>query len=170
MNIHKIQVDVEFEYAHRLMQVDGSCYYDKNGCGSNHGHSGIARIVLGNKKLDKSGFVLDFKQVKADIRKWIMDNWDHATLSHCNDISEIEHRIAEGDRLFVFPKGMTSSAECMSKYLFEEIEKMGYSDMLISVAISETRTSTAIYEKVYDFVKEHEESSYYHPDTYDEQY
>ena len=152
MFIHKVQVDIEFEYAHRLMQVDGSCYYDKTSCGSNHGHSGVARITLGYKKLNAWGFVVDFKQIKTDIRNWIMTNWDHSTLLHSSDLAEIKHRKLQHDKLFVFPEGMTASAECMSQYLFSVIRDMGYKDMLLSVSIQETRTSIASFEKMPDMV------------------
>ncbi len=61
-----------FEAAHRLPHLDGKCQ-------SLHGHSwGVELGVLGEP--DENGVVVEFAALKRELRSWIDQHLDHATL------------------------------------------------------------------------------------------
>ena len=70
MNIFK---KFKFELAHRL--VDS---YSKK-CQSFHGHSYTAEVTLAGKKLDATGMLMDFGEVK-DKFAHVIDGWDHSLM------------------------------------------------------------------------------------------
>lgn len=70
-----------FEAAHQLIGYDG-------GCANVHGHS--YKLVVGLKGetiVDgpNSGFLLDFRELKAKVKRLFLDDWDHSFLAEGNE-------------------------------------------------------------------------------------
>jgi 6-pyruvoyltetrahydropterin/6-carboxytetrahydropterin synthase len=55
---------------HRLVGHEGKC---KNLCGHNY----TLEAYLTGQEQDEIGRILDFKQLKLRMNRWIDDNWDH---------------------------------------------------------------------------------------------
>lgn len=144
--MYQVSVDIPFCYGHRLLTCEG-VFYDKNKCGSMHGHNAVARIVLESGELTQFGFVVDFSKAKRDIKEWIDKQWDHASILGFNDSNEISHRMCEEDKIYIMKDGEVASAEFMAKHLFGIICNLGYASFLKSVSIFETPTSIATYTK-----------------------
>src|SRR4030042_5684895 len=87
-----------FSSAHYLNGYEGKCE-------SLHGHNWKVEAEIKGKKLDKIGMLIDFKIFKQNLKK-ILEKLDHCLL---NDLD-------------VF-KNINPSAEQISKYIFEELQK-----------------------------------------------
>jgi len=68
----------KFELSHRLIDS----YSEK--CQSIHGHSYICEVTLTGEKLDSTGMLMDFGQVKNKIGN-LFDAWDHSFMFWSND-------------------------------------------------------------------------------------
>lgn len=136
--MYKIITKIQYEYAHRLIYHQGKCR-------NVHGHSGEAIIELGSNTLNENNFVMDFGDIKAPLKKWINESWDHAFLANEKDplLPAIQ---AEGLKIFTFPQEPT--AEVMAKYLFEQVLSLNLPQgvMLLCVTIRETCTGLGYYE------------------------
>lgn len=151
--MHTVSKELKFEAAHRL--VHG---YPGN-CAHNHGHSWVVNIVVGLRNdrpgglikqgLNDYGFVKDYGDF-AGLRKWIDDNWDHATLVSSDDMELREWLEKHGQRHSVIPHN--PSSEVLSKILFQKAQD--YLDdercRVVEVRIKETCTSEATYQEWYN--------------------
>lgn len=137
--MYKIIVKIKYEYAHRLLHHTGKCRHL-------HGHSGEAVIELVSDMLNDNGFVMDFADVKAPIKKWIDQYWDHAYLANENDplLPALRN---EGMRIYTFSNEPT--AEVMARHLFERVNTLialPPKVILARVTIRETCTGQASYQ------------------------
>jgi len=136
--MYTIITKIKYEYAHRLMCHQGKCRHV-------HGHSGEVTIELSAETLNQNGFVMDFGDVKAPIKAWINEHWDHAYLA--NEADPLLPIIREqGLKTFAFAG--EPSAEIMAKYLFDHVSKLELRPTVIvkRVIVQETCTGLAIYE------------------------
>jgi len=108
-----------FDYAHRLKGADGN-FYNKEKCGSLHGHTGKVIITVARKNFtgrrsnlemeqDNFGFVMDYGLL-SHIKNWIDDNWDHATLVENHDTELLNFLETSGDRHYVMTDRANSEA------------------------------------------------------------
>ena len=74
----QVSREIDFCYGHRLLNYDGKCRYL-------HGHNGRAVITLESPELSDIGMVVDFKEIKEVVSKWIDDNLDHRMILNCQD-------------------------------------------------------------------------------------
>lgn len=136
--MYKIITKIQYEYAHRLIYHQGKCR-------NVHGHSGEAIIELGSNTLNENSFVMDFSDIKAPLKKWINESWDHAFLANEKDplLPAIQ---AEGLKIFTFPQEPT--AEVMAKSLFEQVLSLNLPQGVVplGVTIRETCTGLGYYE------------------------
>jgi len=142
---------VEFAAAHRLNGHESRCMFL-------HGHNYKVDIFITGNTLDSVGRLVDFKEVKNGLGKWIDDNWDHSFIYNsldkisCDIVSVLlKHNKAE--RIYCFPCA-NPTAENMCVKL-DEIVKMN-SDKWNSVnyhiskiRVWETDTAYAEVEVVY---------------------
>lgn len=137
---------ISWEAGHRLMNYSGAC---KN----YHGHSYYAEITIGAKySLDDMGFVIDFSDIKENVKKWIDANWDHAFFLNSEDKEAIDF-MGKNSKIFLFKGNPT--AENIAKVLYEHVYSQfngkkvvdGYERELFtySVKIWETENSCATY-------------------------
>ncbi|MBI4589177.1 MAG: 6-carboxytetrahydropterin synthase QueD [Candidatus Rokubacteria bacterium] len=62
-----------FDAAHRILGHQGKCAYL-------HGHTYHLEVTISAERLDPLGMVIDFDDLRALVRKAVLDRWDHATL------------------------------------------------------------------------------------------
>lgn len=138
--MYTLSKEFRFEAAHRLMNYIGAC--------SNiHGHTWQGEITIKGTQLDRHGFIMDFKQLKKLINKFIKD-FDHAIILNVKD-KRLRNLCIENDyKAFTFDEDPT--CEVISRWLYRrvyiEIERLKLNIKLVSVTIKETPTSKCTYE------------------------
>lgn len=74
-------VEDSFSAAHQLRGYEGKCE-------NLHGHTFKVQVYLSGDKLDKIGMLVDFKKIKAELKK-VLDKFDHTNL---NDLIEFKEK------------------------------------------------------------------------------
>ncbi len=122
-----------FDAAHRILGHAGKCAYL-------HGHTYHLEVTVAAPQLDALGMVIDFDDLKALVRKAILERWDHATLLSQQDplVSAISSVQAEApERVVCFANNPT--AEVLTREAWQAISQAlppGLS--LLRVKIEET--------------------------------
>ncbi|MBL7077223.1 MAG: 6-carboxytetrahydropterin synthase QueD [Kiritimatiellae bacterium] len=118
----ELSVKSHFSAAHRLMEYDGSC-------AALHGHNWDVEVFIRGEKLDASGLLVDFKEVKAAVKR-VLAEVDHVDLNATDAFGEL-----------------SPSSENIAKFLYERLSKE-INDKRCAVhrvAVFETPTSRAVY-------------------------
>jgi len=71
--MYNIKIESHFSSAHYLRGYKGKCE-------SLHGHNWKVEAIVESKILDKIGMVMDFKDLKAKLRK-VLEDLDHSCLN-----------------------------------------------------------------------------------------
>ena len=121
----EVTVEDSFAAGHYLRNYKGKCE-------NPHGHNYKVRVKLQGKELDKSGLLLDFKDLKEVMRP-TMDRLDHQMLNELEPFTTVN-----------------PSAENLAKYFFDETNRHLKSSTngrvwVKDVTIWETDTTTATY-------------------------
>jgi 6-pyruvoyltetrahydropterin/6-carboxytetrahydropterin synthase len=118
----EISVDCTFAAGHALRNYKGKCE-------NVHGHNYKVRVTLAGDKLNAEGLLMDFAQLRAEI-KGLVEKLDHHFL---NDIPPFDQ--------------LNPSAENLAKYLCDEIKVQGGNQGLQvqGVTVWETDTTSATY-------------------------
>jgi len=79
---------LEFDAGHRIPD-------HKSQCRHLHGHRYVIEITLSGLVIDKAGdaangMVMDFSQVKALAKEYLVDLWDHAFLAYAGDTAIVD--------------------------------------------------------------------------------
>lgn len=74
----RVTAEFAFDAAHRIPGHPGKCAYL-------HGHTYHLEVTVGAERLDALGMVMDFDDLRALVRKTVLDRWDHATLLWSED-------------------------------------------------------------------------------------
>lgn len=139
----KTYADIPF--AHRQHAHDGHCAFI-------HGHNWSFTFTFGCKKLDATGFVVDFGKLKP-IRDWIEDNLDHACLFNQDD-PLLDEFLGANDRLgcTVYKAYVieSCSSEGIAKHLYEKMNALiktmsGDRAFVVSVEVVEDQKNSATY-------------------------
>ncbi|MBW3661256.1 MAG: 6-carboxytetrahydropterin synthase [Gemmatimonadetes bacterium] len=130
---YRVTVQIHFCYGHRLMEYEGACAHP-------HGHNGLAEITLEAASLDHRGMVMDFGDVKREIKAWIDDRMDHQMLVRHDDplLPWLEE---QGEPHLVLDDNPT--AESIARLIFDHAVAQGYP--VVEVRLWETPTSYATY-------------------------
>lgn len=138
--MYNVLTKIKFEYGHRLIRHQGKCRHL-------HGHSGEATIELTAESLNDNDFVMDFGDIKAPLKAWVDEHWDHAYLA--NEADPLLPVIREqGLKVFCFSSEPT--AEVIAKCLFDHVEtivKLRPGVLLQRVVVQETCSGLAVYER-----------------------
>jgi 6-pyruvoyltetrahydropterin/6-carboxytetrahydropterin synthase len=109
-----------FEAAHHLLNYSGACE-------NNHGHSYWMEVRLKGQINRDTGMVVDYKELKSTVQKYIIDVFDHSTI---NDVMDCN-----------------PTAENMLYFIWETLEKKGLVKGLQEIILKETDSSTASITK-----------------------
>ena len=122
----EVSVEATFAAAHQLRNYKGKCE-------NLHGHNYKVRVTVAGEKLNSTGLVADFGEVKAVLRE-IVGRVDHRFLNELEPFIELN-----------------PSAENIAWYFYQELDKglkEGASEVPIHVSevtVWETDTSSATY-------------------------
>jgi len=106
------QVQIEFDAGHRILGYSGKCR-------SPHGHRYRAEVSVITEDLDPVGFSLDLAAVKAPLKAWIDEHWDHGFLLNASDTVLLTALASVPEaKVFVLKRG-NPSAELMAHELFD---------------------------------------------------
>lgn len=126
-------VQIHFCYGHRLLDYDGPCAHP-------HGHNGLVEIELETEELDRRGMVVDFGDVKRDIKGWLDATMDHQMLLRRDDpLAEWMREHSEPTCLF----DENPTAENIARAIFERAREREWP--VVAVRLWETPTSFATY-------------------------
>ncbi len=141
--MYRISREFTFCMGHRLRNHPGLC---KNF----HGHNYKVVVGLKSERLNPSGMVMDFGDLKA-IATHHFKNLDHAMLIHKYDASKFMKLQHEMPFLKVVVVDYESTAENMAyamfKYFEVEISKYAGNIKVDFVTVYETNTSQATYSE-----------------------
>jgi 6-pyruvoyltetrahydropterin/6-carboxytetrahydropterin synthase len=134
MTFH-VTVQIQFCYGHRLLDYDGACAHP-------HGHNGLVEIELQSDDLDRRGMVVDFGDVKRDVKRWIDERLDHQMLLRKDDplVAWLEE---QGEPHYLMDDNPT--AENIAREVFRHVDEKGFP--VSAVRVWETPTSFATYRK-----------------------
>lgn len=120
--MYELMIRSKFAAAHQLKNAGG-------GCEQLHGHTWKVEVFIEGEELKNEGILMDFREVKDIVKKWI-DKLDHQYL---NDI------LAD----------INPTTENLAKYLFEGLEKEINSEKvkLSRVKVWESDDTCVSYEK-----------------------
>lgn len=117
--MYKISKEFAFSAAHALHGLP-----DDHPCSRMHGHNYVVTVHLRSEKLNDTGFVRDYNELKP-VKEYIDAHLDHRNL---NDIMD----------------PLNSSAENLAKMLYD-VFKPQFPE-LYAIEVSETPKTSAIYE------------------------
>ena len=131
----RVTVQIHFCYGHRLLDYEGACAHP-------HGHNGLVEIELEATELDRRGMVVDFGDVKRDIKRWIDERLDHQMLLRKDDplVVWLEE---QGEPHYLMDENPT--AENIAREIFRHAKEGGFP--VSAVRLWETPTSFATYRK-----------------------
>ena len=134
--MYQIIKEIEFCYAHRLLDFEGPCRYL-------HGHNGRVEIMLQRELLDDQDMVYEFTELKRRMKAWIDENLDHKTLLRQDDplVGGLE---SQGQPVYRMQRNPT--AEVIAEEIFQQSQELGLP--VIEVRFWETPTSCASYRQI----------------------
>lgn len=74
----RLTAEFVFDAAHRIMGHPGKCAYL-------HGHTYRLEVMVASEGLDRLDMVIDFDDLRALVKKAVLERWDHATLLWTED-------------------------------------------------------------------------------------
>lgn len=91
MKVHKlpfvtVEISHELQYGHRLPDYDGKCYFP-------HGHRGLVTLRVRRRIDPKTGFAIDFNDLKKIIKTKIDDVLDHEWLNNYMENPTTEYTV-----------------------------------------------------------------------------
>ena len=138
---HEIQVKIRFEAGHRLLDYSGKCH-------NVHGHTWIANLHFQAEKLIPPGMVVDFAEVKKDLKEWFEQNLDHAFMCNKDDPLGDEMELKYGLKVFRCPQGEPTT-ENLAKIVYRRAAEFAVEHSGVTcnrVEIQETPYNFASYE------------------------
>lgn len=118
----ELNKDMHFSAAHFIPNEDAGK------CQMMHGHTYYINVTIGGNKLDSTGFLIDFKQIKDLIHK----KYDHSVL---NDHPEFQTNYPTTERL----------AEQICKSIQKVLQTRNNQPVCLQVIVRETPTSYVVY-------------------------
>lgn len=122
VKMFEVSINARFSAAHHLREYKGKCE-------SQHGHNWDVDVYVRGAGLDKTGMLVDFKDVRENVME-VLDELDHCDLNSLAAFSELN-----------------PTSENIAKYLYEiMVSRMNTSRYKISrVSVHETPGAIASY-------------------------
>lgn len=130
---------IRFNAGHRLLGHEGKC-------ANFHGHNYVADVFVSGSAVDAVGRLIDFAELKALLKGWIDEHWDHGFVlgeADANGIAAIQQ--VKPTKYFLLPDNPT--AENMARYLLETVcpQLLAHLDLTaVRVDLWETEETCAI--------------------------
>lgn len=122
---------LDFCYGHRLLDYDGKCAHP-------HGHNGRVEVEFSSDKLDERGMVIDFVDIKRELKAFLDQEFDHKMLLRQDDpLVKVFKEM--GEPVFLMQENPT--AENIAKVIFNFAISRGLP--VTSVRLWETSSSFA---------------------------
>jgi len=131
--MYRVTREIHFCYGHRLLNYEGKCRHL-------HGHNGRAVITLEAPRLDATGMLVDFGEIKRKVQLWIDENLDHNMLL-CREDPLLPALRERGERVFVMDENPT--AENIARLIYERAKTSGLP--VVEVLLWETENCHASY-------------------------
>lgn len=127
--MYKVKIISHFSAAHSLRNYKGKCEVL-------HGHNWKVEVLVLSDKLNFSGMVMDFSDLKK-ITSNVLEELDH------HHLNELDYFSASGG------KGHNPSSEEIAKYIFDKLKKeiAAKGCKLEEVKVWETEASCAVYQE-----------------------
>lgn len=104
---------IKFCAGHRLVGHGGKCEHF-------HGHNYTADFFVTGEQVDAVGRVIDFSDLKARVKGWLDEHWDHSFIIFDQDKNaRTALEMVKPTRIFLLPYNPT--AENMARYLLEQM-------------------------------------------------
>ena len=132
--MYSVTKKIEFCYGHRLLDYDGPCRHP-------HGHNAVVEIEVTAPTLDALNMVIDFTDLKAQVKGWIDRELDHRMILRHDDPLVTALR-ALGEPVYVLDSNPT--AERIARLIFDAARDSGLP--VRRVTLWETPTSSATYQ------------------------
>lgn len=132
---YRVTVRIHFCYGHRLLDYEGACAHP-------HGHNGLVEITLESEALDRRGMVMDFGDVRREIKGWIDRTMDHQMIVRKDD-PMVAWLVDQGEPHLLLDDNPT--AETIARTIYEHAAGQGHP--VVSVKLWETPTSYATYRE-----------------------
>ncbi len=122
---------LSFCYGHRLLDYDGRCAHP-------HGHNGRVEIEFSSEQLDARGMVLDFVDIKSEVKSFLDEELDHKMILRKDDpLTSVLKEM--GEPVFVMQENPT--AENIARVIFNFARSKGLP--VNAVRLWETESSYA---------------------------
>jgi 6-pyruvoyltetrahydropterin/6-carboxytetrahydropterin synthase len=131
--MYSVTKRIEFCYGHRLLDYDGICKHP-------HGHNAVAEIEVRTDSLDSRNMVVDFSDIKRQIKGWIDAHLDHQMILRHDDplVTPLQ---ALGEPIYLLDSNPT--VERIARLIYDSGRALGFS--IVAVRVWETPSSFATY-------------------------
>ncbi len=133
--MYEIVKTISFCYGHRLLNYVGPCAHL-------HGHNAKVDVHLASDKLDVRGMVVDFGDIKSEVKAWIDKHLDH-TLLLCKDDPIRTSLDAANEKYYVMDVNPT--AENIAALIYQFTKERGFP--VSAVTLWESDSSFARYSE-----------------------
>ena len=131
--MYSVTKRIEFCYGHRLLDYDGICKHP-------HGHNAVAEIEVRTDGLDSRNMVVDFSDIKRQIKGWIDRELDHKMILRHDD-PLVKPLQALGEPIYLLDSNPT--VERIARLIFDSGRALGVG--IVAVRVWETPSSYASY-------------------------
>jgi 6-pyruvoyltetrahydropterin/6-carboxytetrahydropterin synthase len=131
--MYSVTTKVEFCYGHRLLEHAGPCRHP-------HGHNAAVEIEVRAEGLDAQNMVVDFADLRRQMKTWIDRELDHRMILRHDDPLAAALR-ALGEPMYLLDSNPT--AERLARLIFEAARDAGLT--VSRVTLWETPASSATY-------------------------
>jgi 6-pyruvoyltetrahydropterin/6-carboxytetrahydropterin synthase len=133
--MYSVAKRIEFCYGHRLLDYNGVCAHP-------HGHNAVAELEIRSDTLDARNMVMDFSDIKREIKTWVDRELDHKMILRRDDPLVA---VLQGMGEPVFTVDSNPTAERIARLIFDVASQQGLP--VARVTVWETPTSWATYGK-----------------------
>ena len=131
--MYSVAKRIEFCYGHRLLDYNGVCAHP-------HGHNAVAELEIRSDTLDARSMVMDFSDIKREIKTWVDRELDHKMILRRDDPLVA---VLQGMGEPVFTVDSNPTAERIARLIFDVASQQGLP--VARVTVWETPTSWATY-------------------------
>jgi 6-pyruvoyltetrahydropterin/6-carboxytetrahydropterin synthase len=131
--MYSVTKRIDFCYGHRLLDYDGICKHP-------HGHNAVAEIEVLTEALDSRNMVVDFSDIKRQVKGWIDRELDHKMILRHDDplVKPLQEL---GEPIYLLDSNPT--AERIARLIFDVARAQGLP--VVKVRVWETPTSLGEY-------------------------